>query len=260
MTRQLATVEQIEKARALGAILPPTSWDVEFPTGGKVIATWTDSKGRRQYAYSAEAIAERNAKKFAEMLPFAESLPNLRCAVASDLCSASPTTRACAAIVALMDQTAMRIGSAEYASENGTYGASSLLKSHIGLDGDVVTMTFVGKHHKSHTKTATGRDLANAIRSFLSTEGDKLFPVTETQVRAYLSRFGATPKMFRTFHATRLAQELLQSMGAAADEKTAKKNIASAVKQVSEFLGNTPAMARGSYIDPAILADYAGGC
>ncbi len=204
-----------------------------------------------------EVMLARKSRVFGGMLHFGESLPSIRIAVASDLNSSNLQTRACAAIVAIIDQTTMRIGGAEYAAANKTYGASSMLKSHVLVTANDISFDFIGKHHKSHCKTVTGTALIEAIKFFMSLEGDKLFPVTETQVRAYLSQFGATPKQFRTYHASRLANELLTEMGKAADEKTARKNIISAVKTVSQLLGNTPAMARGSYINPAVLAAYA---
>lgn len=258
-TRTPATTEQIEAAKLLGAIVPPSSWDVTVYAQGKVVASWYDAKGRKQSAYSAEAIEARNTNKFGAMVAFGESLPNIRRAVDSDLHSANLKTRACAAIVAIMDATTMRVGGAEYAAENGTYGASSLLKSHVTIEGETVYFSFTGKHHKSHDKSVTGSALVEAIESFMTTGGDKLFPVNETAVRAYLSTFGATPKQFRTFHASRIADALLQAMGPAADAKTAKANINAAIKQVSLLLGNTPTMARNSYVNPAILAAYAAG-
>jgi len=259
MTRTLATTDQIAAAKLAGAVIPPKSWDVVIYSQGKVVASWYDARGRKQCAYSSEAVADRNRRKFAEMVEFGASLPNIRKAVASDLHSANQTARACAAIVAIMDQTTMRVGGAEYAAENGTYGASSLLKSHVSIDGETVRFSFTGKHHKSHDKSVSGAALVEAIEFFVATEGDKLFPVTETAVRAYLSAFGATPKQFRTYHASRVCSELLDAAGPAADAKAAKANINRAVKQVSELLGNTPAMARNSYIDPTILAAYAAG-
>lgn len=262
MNRTPATAELIAAARNLGAIVPPTSWDLTvLPAGGKVLAKWFDAKGRQQCAYSAEAVAERNSRKFAAMLEFGEQLLNIRRAYRADLNSTDARVRACAAIVLIMDETTMRVGGAEYAEENGTYGASSLLKSHVSLEGDTVRFSYVGKHHKSHDKQVQSADLAAVISAFLvSTEGESLFPVNETQVRGYLSAFGATPKMWRTYHATRVADETLAAMGAPANEKQAKANIAKAMIVVSQMLGNSPAMARSSYVNPAVLADYAAQC
>lgn len=254
----LATEQQIADARALGAAVPPSAWGVEIVGGPKVLATWFDLRGRKQAAYSAAAVEARAERKFGAMLAFGEQIPNIRRAVAADLRSADERVRACAAVVAIIDQTTMRIGSAAYSAENETYGASSLLKSHLSFKGKCAVFSFTGKHHVEHRVTVTGADLLAALRGFAAdAHGEKLFPVNETQVRAYLGAFGVSPKQFRTYHATRIAAQMLEAAGAPANEAAAKKIIATTCKAVAAVLGNTPAMARASYINPAILADYA---
>jgi len=265
-----STADDRQKAKDRGAIVPPTSWDlwVNPDPNGKIVAKWKDAKGRTQAAYSAEAVANRDAHKFEGLHAFKSALPKIRESVESDLDkSDAQKERVAAAVVKLIDATTMRVGSEKYAKENGTYGASSLRKDHVKVEGDTVTMSFVGKHNQNWERSVKDSKLASAVSHLMSLPGDRVFqfhsadgslrPLTEQAVGEYLKPFGATPKQFRTYHASELAFHFLRELGVPKSEADAKKNIAIAVKKTSEILGNTPAVARSSYIAPAILDSYA---
>ena len=264
----IATPEQIEAAKQRGVRVPPTAWGLKIhPEGAKVVASWRDLKGRVQSAYSPAAVRERDAHKFGALESFEKELPNIRHTVMADLHGDdAEKARIAAAVVYLIDSTTMRIGSEEYAQEYGTYGASSLRKGHVHVEGNTVTVSFTGKHQQEWSRTVKGKEFASVVRHLMKLPGDKLFqyrdakgelkPLTEETVREYLRPHGVIPKQFRTFHATRIASEALRQLGPAPNVKQADKNIMAAAKMTAEALGNTPTICLNSYINPAILQDY----
>jgi DNA topoisomerase-1 len=65
-----------------------------------------------------------------------------------------------------------------------------------------------------------------------------------------------TAKDFRTWGGTLLAAIALAERGPAETEAEAKRSIAAAMRTVGEQLGNTPAVARSSYVSPAVIDQY----
>lgn len=270
--RTPATKQQLATAKERGVIVPPKSWDVHIAPDpeAKVQVTWIDAGGKKQYGYHPHAVAERDAHKFAGVHQFAQTLPAIRERVASDLQRPdAQREKVAAAVVTLLDKAIMRVGGEEFAQEHDTYGASSLRKDHVRVEGDTVHAEFAGKHDVAHTKDIQDTALAEAVQHLLTLPGERLFsyhtpsggtaPMTEDKVRDYLGEFGVTPKQFRTYHASRLAAQYLDEMGPPASDKEAQKNIAIAVTKTAEQLGNTPTVCRGSYINPAILDAYRQG-
>lgn len=281
-TDRPSSAQERAEAAARGVVVPPRSWNlwVNPDPDGKVQATWTDSKGRKQYGYHPRAVAERDAHKFGAVQHFSEMLPRLRQQVQRDLSlSDAQKQRVAAAAVALIDQAHIRVGSEQYAQENGTYGASSLRANHVSITGPDITLSFTGKHHVTHDVTVRDPAAAQAIGHLKAlaeqsaSDGNggesrlfqyhgpdgRLHPLGETGVNDYLKQFGVTAKQFRTHYATRTAAEMLAEAGPPSSPDEAKKTITRVVKAISEQLGNTPAVCRSSYINPAILDAYAKG-
>jgi DNA topoisomerase I len=262
----------LQRAKSRGVVVPPTSWGLHISDdpNAKVQATWHDSKGRKQYGYHQHAIEERDAHKFEAVHHFANALPKIRSQVQEHLkLPGAHPDRVKAAVVHLMDKSGIRVGSEEYAKENETYGASSLRKEHVSLhNGDEVHLHFTGKHNKEQSPIVKDKALHDTIKHLHSLPGERLFqheekgkltPTTERHIRDYLKPHGVTPKQYRTYHATKKAAEHLLSQPHTEDAAQREKHITGAVKHVSEFLGNTPTVARGSYINPAILDAYRKG-
>jgi DNA topoisomerase-1 len=261
---------QVVADRGHGKI-PPTSWGLRVAADPEaaVQAVWRDRKGREQRLYHSRHTEEAAAHKFAQVQAFAKALPKIRRKVQADLRGeGGERARAAAAIVSLIDATTMRVGSEGYAQENGTYGASSLRKEHVHVEGSTVHVAFRGKHGVAWERSVENAPLAAALESLMKLPGERVFQhqgarglsaVDESAVREYLKPFGVSPKQFRTYHAARRARELLLAAGKPEDEQEAKRKIAAAVKQVASELGNTPAVCRSSYINPAILDAYAKG-
>lgn len=204
------------------------------------------------------------AKKFSRVARFEKKLPAMRKEVSQRLASPQmDTATAVAAIVRIMDVTFMRVGSARFAARDTkpTHGASSLRKRQVKVQGDVVTFNFLGKtgvggKRRRWRKTIRDPELADAVRVFLKSPGDRLFAtprgaVTETQVRAFLRTYGGMPKDLRTHHANRRFDEVAAELG-----PHSERNLALTVKTVAAEMEHEPAVSLKSYLDPIRVEAY----
>lgn len=257
---QWSTSGETHDARRAALKIPPAWTDVKINTdpNADLQATGTDSKGRTQYRYSAEHSETAAAEKFARLKEFSKELPSIREKVAADLKDGTPEQKEAAAVLTLIDRTGFRIGSErETGAEKDAYGASTLLSDHVTIDGDKITFNFVGKKGVDIEKTVTDRQLASLLAPRVAA-GGKLFNTSDDKVRDYLhSRDGDFKvKDFRTYHGTTEALKTMQSMPipkTAKDYEKARKEVG---KVVASHLGNTPAVALTSYIDPAVFGKW----
>ena len=253
-------------------------WICPFPNG-HIQAVGVDDAGRRQYIYHPVWRIQRDAAKFDRILQMAKKLPKARAVVAAHLIGdegADLVTRervmACA--VRLMDVGYFRVGSDAYAEEHGSYGLTTLLKTHVRKKRDQLVFAFVGKSGIEHEIVVDDPDVSAVIdllrrrrgggEELLAFKDGRLWrDVTAEGVNAYLLElFGGdvTAKDFRTWHATVIAATVLAENPNPGETKTARrKAIRQAVVEVSEYLGNTPAIARNSYVDPRVLDLYEDG-
>jgi DNA topoisomerase IB len=267
--------------RIKGLVIPPAwkeVWICPFPNG-HIQAVGVDDAGRRQYIYHPVWRIQRDAAKFDRILQMAKKLPKARAVVAAHLIGdegADLVTRervmACA--VRLMDVGYFRVGSDEYAEEHGSYGLTTLLKTHVRKKQDQLVFAFVGKSGIEHEIVVDDPHVGAVIDLLRHRRGggDELLAfkdgrlwrdVTAEGVNAYLLElFGGdvTAKDFRTWHATVIAATVLAENPNPGETKTARRMaIRQAVVEVSEYLGNTPAIARNSYVDPRVLDLYEDG-
>ncbi len=267
--------ENAERIKAL--VIPPAwqqVWICPFPNG-HIQVVGTDDAGRRQYLYHPVWRQQRDAHKFDRVLVMAKKLPSIRMQVAADLGGDEVTReRAMACAVRLIDVGYFRIGSDVYADEHGSYGLTTLLKNHVRRSGDGLVFSFTGKSGIEHTIDVEDADVCRVVDQMRRRRGggDELLAyreagswrdVTADGVNGYLAElFGGdvTAKDFRTWHATVIAAAALADNPTPGATKTArKKAIRQAIVEVSEYLGNTPAIARGSYVDPRVLDLYDDG-
>ena len=209
------------------------------------------------------------ARKFARVEAFATQLPRMRSQVEARLqVPRLDRATAVAAIVRIMDSVYMRVGSERYAhkkdpSKKPTYGAATLLKSQVQVQGDTVRFDFRGKSGVHWQRQITDPQLARTIALFQGQSGESLFQVpragkvTATHVRGFLKSFGAQPKDFRTLHANRLLAQELGRMPRPGNHSQAAHNLTSAVKNVARQLGHTPSVCRSNYLDGRRLESYA---
>lgn len=237
---------------------------------GHLQATGFDKKGRKQYRYHKYWDKARNEKKFDKMLQFGLVLPEIRKEVQSNL-SLHKLTRdkVLSTVVALLDETLIRIGNKEYAKTNKTYGLTTLRNKHVKNLGGKVQLEFIGKKSIEKKVIVSDRRLANIIKKCRELPGYDLFqyynehgaltPVGSEDINSYLKQLSGeeiTAKDFRTWGGSTIAIKALMECEPCDDEKTIKKNIIEMTKKVSGCLGNTPTVCKGYYIHPIIIEKY----
>lgn len=243
--------------------LPPAYRDAWYcpADNGHILAIGYDDKGRKQYRYHPDFRSHREGEKFDGCAAFGRLLPLVRQRVEAHLASPRLTReRAIASIVRLLDTGGIRIGNEAYAQSNKSFGATTLRMRHAKAQGNVLTLRFRAKSGKDCQMKVTDRGLARFVKKMQDLPGQHLFqyldddgnpaPVGSADVNDYLRETAGadiTAKNFRTWHASALGLELL----AEADGTMPLKALLNAV---SDRLGNTPAVARRSYIHPAVIA------
>jgi DNA topoisomerase-1 len=265
-------------ARIAALAIPPGYREVWISPNpdSHVQATGRDERGRKQYRYHARWEAQREATKFDRMILFGEALPRLRAGLAADLARRGlPREKVLAAVVSLLGKTFIRIGSAEYARTNESYGLTTLKDEHARIDDGTVAFTFRGKSGKDHAVTLHDKRLARIVRGCQELPGQHLFQyldenrepraVTSADVNDYLRGLAGeafTAKDFRTWGGTTLAVLACVALGECAAEPTAReaRRVTTAViREVAAKLGNTPSVCRKYYVHPAIAETYLAG-
>lgn len=253
--------DEIDRLNAVA--LPPAYKDAWFcpDCNGHILATGVDDKGRKQYRYHPEYRARQEAEKFDQCLAFGKLLPKVRKRVDADLADrALSRERAIASVVRLLDLGIVRVGNESYAKANKSFGATTLRQRHVSVSGKAVRLRFKAKSGKTCEVAVTDRRLAHFVRKIVDLPGQHLFqyigdddeahPVGSAEVNAYLCETMGehfTAKNFRTWHASVMAFAML----AHADGQLTIKAL---MEDVAEKLGNTPAIARKSYVHPAVVA------
>jgi len=266
--------EQVERIRSLA--IPPAWQDVwicPYPNG-HLQATGTDAAGRRQYLYHPAWRVLQDRSKFDRVAAAALRLPTARDQVVSDLGRGGmPLERAAATAVRLLDLGYFRIGNDYYADANGSFGLTTLERRHVRRQGGGLAFRFVGKSGIEHQVTIEDAMVIDALQVMRRRRGgDRLLAyrqgpgwvdLASGPVNAYLAELfggGITAKDFRTWHATVIAAEVL-ALSPESGKTTAslKRAVRSAVGEVASYLGNTPAVARASYVDPRIVEAFVAG-
>lgn len=265
-------------ARIRSLAIPPAwddVWICPLPNG-HLQAVGTDAAGRRQYLYHPQWRQRRDRTKFRRVAEAAHHLPAVRRRVASDLrTDGMDLRRACATAVRLLDIGYFRIGNDAYTDANGSFGLTTLERQHVRRRGDTIVFSFLGKSGISHTITVDDAEAVAALeemrsrringsRRLLAHRHDGQWSdLSSSEVNDYLADlFGGTftAKDFRTWHATVIAAEVLALADEPGDTKASRKRaIKQAVMEVSSYLGNTPTIARSSYIDPRVIDAYENG-
>jgi DNA topoisomerase I len=269
-----AEVTNPETLHRIGALAIPPAWkDVWISPDplGHIQATGVDSRGRTQYRYHQMWREQRDAQKFTHMLQFAAALPVLRSATARDLDGRRlDRDRVTAAAVRLIDLGLFRIGGEKYAELDHHYGATTLQKHDVTVTRDAVAFDYIAKEGKRRTITVADHAVRSVVRALVSSDNtaDSLFsfqdgdvwrPLRSHQVSSYIAtRAGGhfTAKEFRTWNATVLMALLLANADPAPTARSRQNAVNAAVRGVADWLGDTPAVARGSYIDPRVINQY----
>jgi len=270
--RPIAKPELLEHIRGLA--IPPAWREVWICTDpfGHLQATGIDAAGRKQYLYHPLWREHRDRQKFRRMERFGSLLPKLRRRLAADLSDDDlGHTRVLACAVRLLDVGMFRIGSEQYADDDGGIGLATLHKEHVSLDAREAVFEYPAKGGVRRAQAIYDPLSVEVIRALRRRRGGgrqllayrsgrRWCPLRSEEINDYLKHqlgeeFSA--KDFRTWNATVLAAVSLATDGRDAGSKTARKRaIDRSVKAVAELLGNTPAVARRSYIDPRVFDRY----
>jgi DNA topoisomerase-1 len=252
--------DEIDRLNAVG--LPPAYRDAWFcpKANGHIQAIGWDEKGRKQYRYHTGFREAQEAAKYEKCANFGHALPRLRRQVEEDLASHGlHKDRAVAAVVRLLDIGHIRVGNEAYAQANESYGATTLRKHHGEVRGATLKLRYKGKSGKERDMKVTDKRLAATVKKMQDLDEQHLFawvdsageahPVTSSDVNEYIKRATGgdfTAKHFRTWGASVTAFEALASA-------EADLSLKSLLEPVVERLGNTPAIARKSYVHPSLI-------
>jgi DNA topoisomerase I len=266
VVRDRATIERIERLR-----IPPAWRDVRIAASANAsVQAWGfDARGRRQYRYHERAVQRGQLRKYHRVRRMGHDLPAMRRRVARDVGAGVLTREAvAAAAVRLIGEAFFRVGSERYERDNGTFGLTTLRKSHVTLRDERVQFDYRGKGSIRQRQVIFDRKLAQVIARLMKTPGARLFRymergrwvnLTSQDVNDYLKRLGNaqyTAKDFRTWGGTLRMATVLHDLGPGANTREAARNVALAARLVAAELGNTPAICRASYVHPLVIARY----
>ena len=269
-----------EVLERIGDLVIPPAWEdvwiCPWPMG-HIQATGVDQRGRKQYLYHPKWRERRDQQKFDEMLEFARALPAMRERVAEDLASEGMTReRVLACAVRLLDRGFFRVGGEDYAVDNDSYGLATIHKKHVKLENGALTFDYPAKSGKRRIQSIVDPEVYDIVAALKKRrggehellaykEGGRWVDLKSADINAYIKEVTGgdfSAKDFRTWNATVLAAVALavsaaqSALGSQSARKRAKNR---AVKEVSGYLGNTPTVARASYIDPRLFDRFDAG-
>jgi DNA topoisomerase I len=265
--------EKLERIK--GLVIPPAWKDVWISPSpaANLQATGVDAAGRKQYLYHPAFRARQEQAKFDKLIEFAQRLPDLRAATAEHIDKDMLDRERVSAIATrLINRGWFRVGTERYAQESKTFGITTLRKKHVRVRGHRISFEFQGKHRSVIRTTLVDFELAEAINELLALPGGArlfryewdgaLFALTGARLNDYVRTYLGekfTAKDFRTWGGTLIAAIELAERGPAATEAEAKRAVAAVMRRVGAELGNTPAVARSSYVSPAVIDQYLDG-
>lgn len=259
-------VDRQTRDRVRALVIPP-AWTrvwISPDPDSHIQAVGTDAAGRRQYLYHPRWRTRRDLVKFDRALELAAALPAARASATRALRSDDDLMRVLAVAFRLLDLTALRIGSPHYLRQYGTRGLLTLRWADLRFDGETIALSFIGKMNQRQRIEFTDDDLAEWITSqearpqratlLRYRSGRRMRVLTASALNAYICDVTGGPftaKDFRTLRGTTTAALALADPAVA--DLDVKARELHAVDTVAAVLGNTRAVARGSYIDPRVF-------
>ena len=264
-----------EKVARIEALASPPAWKdvwISPRPSAKLQATGTDAAGRRQYLYHDNYRAAQEQAKFDKLIRFADALPTLREAMSEHMETEPMTPEwTCALAVRLINLGWFRVGDERYTNAHKTFGITTLRKGHVKVRGSLIAFRFRAKHRVMVRTAVVDSELAAATRELLRTPGsrllryavdDEVYNLSARRLNEYIAEYMGdefTAKDFRTWGGTLIAAVALAEHGPVETEREAKRAVAAVMRTVGERLGNTPAVARASYVSPAVVDQYLDG-
>jgi DNA topoisomerase IB len=244
---------------------------------GHLQSTGIDAAGRLQYLYHTIWREQRDRQKFREMEDFAKALPGLRRRVGEALRSGDEPTRerVAAGATRLLDIGLFRVGSEQYADESGHFGLATLTREHLRWRNQHAVFDYLGKSGVQHVLEISDPESVQLLRQLCKRRsgppellsyrnGRSWCRLGSDGINEYIKANaggGFSAKDFRTWNATALAAARLDHFERRPTPRPRSRQrvIRAVVKEVAVMLGNTPAVARRSYIDPRVLDSYLSG-
>ena len=263
--------------KRIDALRIPPAWKkvaINPSANGRVQVVGMDAAGRWQYLYHETHTRSQEARKFRRVVKFAQALPKLRKTIARDIRQPGLSReRVLATILRILSTCFLRPGSQVYANENGSYGVSTIRPKHVKVKADVVEFDFPGKSGVRQINQLKDKHVAKVVRALLKRPGQvfkfengngELTKAERRHINEYIKETMGekfSSKDFRTWAGTLVCACALARTGIDENDTVAtrKQKLIAAVKETAATLGNTPAVCRGSYICPLILAGYAEG-
>ena len=272
---RIEACELLERIRSLA--IPPAWTDVWIcpHPGGHIQATGQDEAGRKQYLYHDAWRERRDREKFEQMLSFGRALPAMRRQVEKDLrCRGLVRERVLACAIRLLDLGCFRIGTERYTEENETHGLATLKRRHVSLERGRVVFDYRAKGSQRQVQVVDDPLILATIRALKARgsapggllayrDGPRWRDVRSDEINQRLGELTGgefTAKDFRTWNATVLAAVAIAAHEPQAASKAARvRAVTRAVERVGAYLSNTPAVCRGSYIDPRVIDRFDSG-
>ncbi len=260
--------DQALKERILALAIPPAWQNVWIcpDETGHIMAVGEDDRGRKQYIYHERWRELRDLLNFYRLINFAEQLPAVRAHVNHQLRRHTlDRDQVLAAMIRIIDTTAIRIGNEVYAEENDSFGLTTLTKRHVKVSGSTINLSFPAKSNKRAELTINDRQVARVITKLEQHRKRRLFTVDGhviesgevNELLAQLTGEHITAKDFRTWRGTLAAfSHLEQTLGHSDD---LERDVLAAADAASAVLGNTRTVARAHYIHPHVLSAYTDG-
>jgi DNA topoisomerase I len=281
-TARGAPVSAAELPRIRKLAIPPAWTDVHVApsASAKLQAIGKDRAGRWQYRYHPRFRRRQDQRKFQKLVDFADALPRMRKRVARDIRSPGlgrDKVMACA--IRVLSTCFMRPGSDEYARRHRHYGLTTIRRQHVVVKGELVTFDYPGKSGQRQHAELRDRSVARIVRQMLELPGKELFKfladdgavvdVRREHLNEYIRNVMGpdfTAKDFRTWAGTLICAcalarvvESEPEVIAAAPKREVRRRVVEAVKETAAELGNTPAVAKNSYIEPSVLSSFEKG-
>ena len=251
----------------------PPAWEEVWicaKDNGHLQATGIDSKGRKQYKYHKLWEVLRNETKFHRLFEFGKLLPSLRLKLEEDIARKDLCEeKVIATVISLMERTYIRIGNEDYEKLYGSYGLTTLKDKHVKVNGDTVKFSFIGKKGIEQEITLKHRKLAKMVKECRDIPGKELFqyydqegnrhPIDSGMVNKYIKEATGgdfSAKDFRTWAGTLNTLRVFCSIGQSAGVTDCKKNVLTALDEVSKKLGNTRTVCKKYYVHPGIIRLY----
>ena len=263
--------QTIVKRLLEGLYIPPAYRDVKINLNkkDKVLAIGYDEKDRPQYIYNKDFTEKNKKKNFHKMIEFGENYKKMMNSVKKDLFSEGENKeKQIAMALMLVIDCGIRIGSEKYRDENESFGATTLEPRHIKINGEVVSVDFIGKKGVKNTGKCRSKRLSRNLRNkkrtlnknepiFTYRRGNKWYSLKSSDVNKYLKKFGNfSSKNFRTWVANLSFISEILKCEIPTSENLKKKNINMALQKTAHKLNNTATVCKKNYIDPYLIDLY----